>query len=184
MRIIPPKLPPITKGLLLALVLAFSAHMPTHAQVLETEDTTQPTQETTPTATASATPLASPTETDTVTSLETRTIEGEIIKTNDDGITVDTGDETMEIRLFNNIQITRDGKEVEPSALQTGDQVKAVIDTNSNQAISVEATSAQTAGMQQWLLPAAIGLLLLIAVVYWLMKRANRQRIKTTNTKM
>lgn len=184
MRIIPPDVPPVLTGLLLGLALSASCITPALAQELDTEDVTTPTEEAIPSASESATPVISPTQTSTVTNLETREVTGEVVKSRNNQITVDTGDETVEIRLFDNIKITRDGQDVEPSDIQTGDHVKAVIDTNSNQAISVEATSDHIAGIQQWIIPAILAALILIGLIYWLLRRTNRQHIKTTTTNM
>jgi preprotein translocase subunit YajC len=189
MRIIPPEIK-IKLVLTTVAIATFAIITPiltaqiASAQEIETE--LQPDAlEASPSATTSATPSASPSQTTTVTNLETREVSGEVIRTENDRITVETdAGETVEMQLFDNIQITRDGKDVQPSDIKTGDQVTATIDSNSNQAIVLEATSQQTDAMQQWLVPAIIGGLILLGLIYWLMRKAQRQRIKTTTTNM
>jgi hypothetical protein len=139
-----------------------------------------------PSSSASATPLVvSPTATGpTISSVTTREIDGEISKISSDTITVKADDGTQQIPLSNSINIKRDGKSAGVTDLKPGDMVKVLVNSNTDEAISVEATSAAQTNLQQWLVPAIVGIAIVLALLLWLMRKAQTRHIKTSGGNM
>jgi hypothetical protein len=129
-------------------------------------------------ATASSTPSPSP------TTLQTQELSGEVVRLEGNILTLKTDTETKELMLNGQIKVTRDGELVGKDQVKPGDKVKATIDQDTGQVLTLEATSAKQAGLANWILPVLIGLALLAGLLYWLMNRQKTGQIKTTTTNL
>lgn len=174
---------------LFTLSLLSSALLSSYSVVSAQEIETEPSVDTIEINDSETSPSASPSSSltptgDSITSVETSEISGEVVKSENSTITIKTSSNTVEVPLSSNIKITRDGEVVGATSIKAGDKVTATIDSSTNQALVLEATAGETAKQQQYVLPAILGALLLLGLIFWLVKKSQRQRIKTTQTNL
>ncbi|MFO0704002.1 MAG: hypothetical protein U0525_04740 [Patescibacteria group bacterium] len=114
-----------------------------------------------------------------VRDLNVNQVGGEILKVNDQVLTINSSDGTKQIVLPSNVIVKRNSMNSKVSDLKPGDSVKIKL-TSIGEVLSVEATSKEVFDLMKYSIPILIGVLVLFAVIAWLIQRSKKSHIKTT----
>jgi hypothetical protein len=115
--------------------------------------------------------------------LETTQISGEVMKIENDTITIQSDNGMQQMQISNNINITRNGMGAQVQDLKPGDNI-TVTQTTAGVVLGVESTSQTVEDIMQMAIPIIIGLILLAIVATIAYKKSNKGFIKTSPTRL
>lgn len=107
---------------------------------------------------------------------------GELTRKNGNSITVRIGDESREFTLLENTSVTRNTEDSSLEELTVGDKLTIQTDNN-NRVASINAVSQQVFDISVWTLIALLAIII-IALILFLINRANRGHIRTQTTQV
>lgn len=119
----------------------------------------------------------------TTQEVESSRIAGQIIRVEDNTLTVNTRDGVKQINVPENIKITKNGTTAPLSDLETGDGV-VITRTDGGEVLSVDTLSGTALDISKWVLPVGLGVLVLAILVFLVWVRMKKDYIKTTGTRM
>ena len=129
-------------------------------------------------STESATPVA---QTQTVTE---QTFSGDVLKLDNNKLTVKSDAETKEFILGANYKVTRDGSASEANAIKPGDTIKVTSNGTTGEVLALDTTSPSAANATKIAVPAIIGVVVLLGLLYYLFRKKGARQIKTSTTKL
>lgn len=113
-----------------------------------------------------------------VRTIETREMEGEVLRITGSTLVMKTGDETRELIVGSGVAVERNGIGASLSDVQPGDTV-TVLESQSGEVLSVNATTRAYADWTKWLIPLLLVAGIIGIVVFMAVKSAGKSHIKT-----
>lgn len=111
--------------------------------------------------------------------VQTNQVQGEVLRIDGNTLTVrDEQGSTQQITVDENILLRRNTLEAQVSDLQPGDDV-TIVQAEDGQILSVNATAGEVIDWGRWLVPLAIGAVVLLGLVWWTVKKSNQPHVKT-----
>jgi hypothetical protein len=129
---------------------------------------------------AQTTPTANMSPAD-VRTIQAQEITGEVMALDNDSLTVDTNQGPLEISIPGTVAVKRNAMQAALSDIQTGDDVTITL-SEDGQALAIEATAGEVRDWSNRLIPLLTGALLVLGLMWWFMRKANKSHIKTTAT--
>jgi hypothetical protein len=114
-------------------------------------------------------------------------ISGEVMKVQTTGdntvFTLNTGGQTVDVTVPNNVNITRNGVQIQASEVKPNDDI-TVTQNDRGEVLGVSAVSGKVDDLSKFLIPLAIATILGIGALMFFMQKANKGHIKTTTTNL
>lgn len=115
-------------------------------------------------------------------SIITEQYTGELIKKDNNTLSITKDKEVNEYKVANEIKIKRDGLNSTLDKLQAGDVVLVTINKNTKELLSVEVVSKGVLDNSIKIIGGIVSLLLLLGIIFYLIKKSNKDIIRTTTT--
>jgi hypothetical protein len=113
-----------------------------------------------------------------VTNVQPTQTTGEVVRRENNVLTVKTGNEVKQISIPDNVKVTRNTFGGNIADIKPNDEV--TITEANGMVLSVEATSGKLFDFGKWLIPMLVLGLIAVLALWFILKRANKSHIKTT----
>lgn len=127
--------------------------------------------------------LHAQTPTDSIRDISTNQITGQVLRVEENRLTLQTTEETKEVTVPEGVRVTKNSDSVNLSDIEPNDLVM-VTQNNNGEVLAVDAVSGAVIDFGKWVIPGLVGGLILLLLIIWLIRRSGKQYFKTTVTKV